>query len=117
MEDKTEAIDDIELGIGEDYRNTIVAIERMKIVDAIYTMKVRLDANRASMRANQLIGSLQIAKQFEDIVATVKMRLDHANLAMRQIDKDFPEAKAKMIELYRLEGSDVKAGAAQQVKS
>jgi len=115
--EQVEKIDDTELGIGNDYRNKIVAIERMKVVDAIYTMKVRLNANRASMRANQTIGSLQIAKQFEDIVAAVKMRLDHANLAMKQIDKDFPGAKAKMIELYRTEDSDVKAGAAQQVKS
>jgi len=108
MEQKV-IIDDKELGIGEDYKNKIAAIERMKVVDAIYTMKIRLDANRASMRANQTIGSLQIAKQFEDIVATVKMRLDHANLALKQIDKDFPGAKAKMVELYRTEATNVGA--------
>ena len=107
MEEK-EVITNEELGVNGDYRTKMAAMERMKVVDAIALMELRLEHNRISMRANTTVGSLQVAKEFEGIVTTVKMRLDHAKIALKSIDKEYPEAKAKMIELYRTV-EDVKA--------
>jgi len=98
---KEEVITNEELGVSGDYRTKLAAIERMKVVDAIGLMEMRLQHNRISMRANQTVGNLPVAKEFEGIVTTVKMRLDHAKTALKSIDKEYPEAKAKMIELYR----------------
>lgn len=113
MEDKTketkeipeainfEVLDSEELGIGKDTIDILAASERKKAVANTYTLRMRLDHNRLSMRANQAFGNINAAEQYGKITESIKINLEHAVRVVKKIDKDYPEAKAIMQKMFK----------------
>ena len=96
-----EVLDESILGLPEDQQLLIYARERHNYALAYHTMKSQIVPVRATININEASGNTKVAKEYQDIEQNIDVKMKHILRAVKLIDKQFPQARAKMVEMIK----------------
>jgi len=93
------SLEDVDMSFPDNQCLSIAINERLQHVIAYQRIILRLDAAKASVAANKGVGNKQGEDKFQKEVDELTSSGAHCKRNVKLIDKRFPEAKRKMLEI------------------
>ncbi len=100
-EAEVEDLSDVDPGLSPSAVIEIYAKERLQGAVVYQTLAVRLSTIKASIRANEAVGNPQAVEHFKAQEAEVERNMKHCLRGIKVMDKQCPEAKARMQDIER----------------
>ncbi len=99
--EEVEDLGDVDLGLSPASILNIVANERGNVVVAAQQLSIRIQTARLSARANEAVGAKEYSDKYKKQADDMEVDYKHCLRGIKNLDKQFPEAKARMQELMK----------------
>lgn len=91
-----EDLSDVDIGLDDEAQLFIVAQTRFGYAVSYQRLAIQGKNIRASVTANESVGNPKGAEEYKTKLQAVELELKHLLRSIKQIDKDYPKAKARM---------------------